>query len=120
MSENKSTGITLPYEKQAMSGDEMPAGLDYPDQVLYQALSYLYARYNAKSITREQATKEKVILLDEYEAYNRNWKMADEWCEIIKCTELARSEFRKNPTIDNAWKLIDAIEGRKSHEKITL
>lgn len=43
--DNNSTGVTLPYEKQAMRGDPMPNGLNYPNQLLYQALALLYARY---------------------------------------------------------------------------
>lgn len=114
MSEDKnSTGITLPYEKQAMRGDPMPDGLDYPDQVMFLSLSLLYARYRLKQITRDQASKEKTKLLDEYEAYTRNWKMAEEWTEIIRLTELARAEFRKNPSVENGYKIIEIIEGRK-------
>jgi hypothetical protein len=103
----------MPYEKQAMRGDPMPEGMDYPDQILYLSLSLLYARYRMKQITREQASKEKNMLLDEYEMYKKNWKMADEWCLIIKATEAARAEFRKNPSIENGYNVIEAIEGRK-------
>ena len=39
---NKSTGVTFPYEKQAMNGDEMPEGLPYYDQLMYQLLRLLY------------------------------------------------------------------------------
>ena len=115
MSENNSTGITLPWEKQAMRGDEMPTGLEYPDQVLYQALSLLYARYRMKDITREQASKEKIKLLDEYKQYQYVEQMGKEWVQVIKDTEIARAEFRKNPSIENAWNLIHVIEGRKQN-----
>lgn len=111
--ENKGN-YSVPYEKQAQRGDPMPDGLEYPDQVLYQSLSLLYARYRIKAITREQAHAEKIKLLDEYEAYKRNWSMADEWCEIIRLTELARAEYRKNRTLENADHIILIIEGRKN------
>lgn len=101
-------------EKLAMKGEPMPDGMDYPEQVLFQSLSLLYARYREKHISRDDAKAEKTKLLDEYKAYCQNWKMADEWCEIIRLTELARAEFRKDPTVDNAWKLIRIIEGRKA------
>ena len=103
-------------ERLAMKGEEMPDGLDYPEQVLFQSLALLYARYRKEYITREAASKEKRKILVEYEAYRVNWKMADEWCQIIKLTELARAEFRKNPSIEIGWKLVHIIEGRKSHE----
>ena len=114
MSEDKkSTGVVLPWEQQAIRGDEMPFGLEYPDQVLYQALSHLYARYRMKAITREQAQTEKLKLLDEYRRYQFRDSMEKEWVEIIRLTELARAEFRKNPTVENGYKLIEIIEGRK-------
>lgn len=100
-------------ERLAMKGEEMPDGMDYPEQVLFQSLSLLYARYREKHIDRDSAKEEKKKLLDEYQAYKLNWSMADKWCEIIKLTELARAEFRKDPTVDNAWKLVNIIEGRK-------
>ena len=111
MSEDKRT--TLPWEKQAQRGDEMPDGLEYPDQLLYQALSLLYTRYRAKAITREQASIEKKKLLDEYELYKFRNSLEKEWVEIIRMTELARAEFRKNPSIENGYKIIEIIEGRK-------
>jgi hypothetical protein len=97
-----------------MKEDPMPDGLDYPEQILYQSLSLLYGRYHKQLVSRDDAKKEKTLLLDEYEAYKRNWNMGQEWCEIIKLTELARAEFRKNPTVENGWKIINIIEGRKT------
>ncbi len=114
MVSESSTGIVLPWEQSAIRGDELPDGLDYPDQVLYLNLRTLYAQKRIGIIDRETAITEKKKLLDEYRAYQQNWKMADEWCEIIRSTELARAEFRKEPTIDNAWKLVNIIEGRKT------
>lgn len=107
------TGVVFPWEKQAMRGEEMPDGLDYPEQVMYQSLALLYARYHLKHISREQAQADKRNLLDEYEAYKRNWAMGEEWCEIIRLTELARAEFRKAPSVEKGWALVKIIEGRK-------
>lgn len=116
--ENSSTGIVLPWEQQAIRGDELPDGLEYPDQVLYLSLRMLYAQKRMNLIDRDKAVFEKKKLLDEYKAYKQNWNMADEWCEIIKRTELARAEFRKNPTVENGMKLVTVIEGGKIHETI--
>ena len=113
MSES-STGVVLPWEQSAIRGDELPSGLDYPDQVLYLSLRMLYAQKRMGIIDRETAITEKKKLLDEYKSYQFNWSMAEEWTEIIKMTELARAEFRKEPNLENAWKLINIIEGRKT------
>lgn len=112
MVSESSTGVVLPWEQSAIRGEEMPAGLDYPDQVLFLSLRMLYAQKKMGLIDRETAITEKKKLLDEYEAYKRNWNMGAEWSEIIKKTEIARAEFRKNPTVENGWKIIESIEGR--------
>ena len=107
------TGIVLPWEKDAMAGLEMPNGLSYPDQILYLSLRMLYKQYFQKVIDRETATKEKKKLLDEYKVYQFREELEKQWVEIIRLTELARAEYRKNPCHENAMKLIDIIEGKK-------
>ena len=107
------TGIVLPWEKDAMAGLELPDGLSYPDQILYLSLRMLYRQYYQKIIDRETATKEKKKLLDEYKIYQFREELEKQWVEIIRLTELARAEYRKNPCHENAMKLIDIIEGKK-------
>lgn len=107
------TGIVLPWEKDAMAGLEMPDGLSYPDSILYLELRMLYHQYFKKVIDRETATKEKKKLLDEYRCYQYQHEMGKEWVEVIRLTELARAEYRKNPCHENAMKLIEIIEGKK-------
>lgn len=104
--------LELPYEKTAMAGGDMPEGMEYPDQILFLELRLLYDSYKRKLIDRETATQEKVELLRVYEAHKIVDKMGKEWVYQIKRTELARAEYRKNKTIENADKLIDAIEGK--------
>ncbi len=120
MSEVNETGIVLPWEQKAIRGEEMPDGLGYPDQILFLNLRMLYAQKRAELIDRDTAVREKKKLLDEYRAYQYREKMGDEWVEVIKQTEAARAEFRKNPSIDTASKLVDIIEGRKYRERFAL
>lgn len=89
----------------------MPTGLNYPDQLMYQALALLYARYRLKTITREQATIEKKELLENYRVYQFQWDMGDKWVEVIKATDLARCEYCKDRTLENADKLVKCIDG---------
>ena len=105
--------LELPYEKIAMAGGEMPKGLEYPDQILFLELRLLYDSYKRKLIDRETATREKVELLKKYEAHKIVDKMGKEWVDQIKRTELARAEYRKSKTIENADKLLDCVEGGK-------
>lgn len=105
--------LELPYEKTAMSGGEMPKGLEYPDQILFLELRLLYDSYKRKLIDRETATREKVELLRTYEAHKIVDRMGKEWVEQIKRTELARATYRKDKTIENADKLLACVEGGK-------
>ena len=107
------TGIVLPWEKDAMAGLEMPDGLSYPDQILYMELRMLYRQYFQKVIDRETATKEKKKLLDEYRCYQYREEMGNHWVEIIRLTDLARCDYKKNRTLENADRLVEIIEGKK-------
>lgn len=109
--------LELPYEKSAMAGGEMPKGLEYPDQILFLELRLLYDSYKRKLIDREKATQEKVEFLQSYEAHKIVDKMGKEWVDQIKRTELARAEYRKNKTIENADKLLACVEGGKYYGK---
>ena len=107
------TGVVLPWEKDAMAGLEMPDGLAYPDQILYLELRMLYRQYFQKVIDRETATKEKKKLLDEYRCCQYREEMGNHWVEIIRLTDLARCDYKKNRTLENADRLIEIIEGKK-------
>lgn len=102
----------LPYEQQAARGEPMPDGLAFPDMIMYQALAALYGRYRMKTISRERASLEKKTLLSEYEALKFKWSLGDHWAQLLKQTEAARCEYRKDRTIENADKLVMAMEGR--------
>lgn len=105
--------LEMPYEKIAMAGGEIPKGLEYPDQILFLELRLLYDSYHRKLIDRETATREKVELLRTYEAHKIVDNMGKEWVDQIKRTELARAEYRKDKTIENADKLLACVEGGK-------
>lgn len=105
--------LELPYEKAAMAGEEMPKGLEYPDQILFLELRLLYDSYKRNIVTREQATQEKAELLRTYEAHKIVDRMGKEWVDQIKRTEIARAAYRKDKTIENADKLVVCVEGGK-------
>ena len=107
--------LELPYEKIAMSGGEMPEGMEYPDQILFLELRLLYDSYKRKLIDRDTATQEKVELLRTYEAHKIVERMGKVWVDQIRRTELARAEYRKDKTIENADKLLACVEGGKCY-----
>lgn len=111
VSEHNEKVVGFPYERQAKDGDEMPKGLEYPDQVLYLCFRMLYAQLRMGIIDRDTAVREKRKLLREYEQYKFVDERGKEWVQKIKNTEIARSEYRKNRTLENADKLLFAIDG---------
>ena len=101
----------LPYEALAARGDPMPGGMPFPDMVMYQALAALYGRYRGKTISRERASIEKKTLMSEYDTMKFKWQLGDHWAQLIKATEAARCAYRKNRTLENADRLLMAIDG---------
>lgn len=107
------TGTVLQWEKDAMAGMEMPDGLSYPDQILYLELRMLYHQYHQKIVDRETAVREKKKMIKQYQDLKFREKMGEHWVDLIRLTECARTEYRKNPCHENAMKLIRTIEGMK-------
>lgn len=110
--------LELPYEKIAMSGGEMPKGMEYPDQILFLELRLLYDSYKRKLIDRDTATREKVELLRTYEAHKIVEKIGKEWVDQIKRTEMVRAAYRKERTLENADRVVDCVEGRRLNAKV--
>ena len=73
----------------------------------------LYHQYYQKVIDRDAATKEKKKLLDEYRVNQFREEMGNHWVEIIRLTDIARCDYKKNRTLENADRLIEIIEGKK-------
>lgn len=109
-------GYSFWWEPMAQRGDDLPEGIPPADKIIYLELRNLYAAVRSKTKTRESAVKEKKQLLEDYRCYQFQEQMREEWVQVIKNTELARAEFRKNPTVENGWKLVDAIEGNTRKE----
>jgi hypothetical protein len=101
------------WERIAMAGGEMPDKLPYSEQLLFLSLRLLYNSYKQKLIDRETATKEKSKLITEYQANVLMDKISLDLVDQLKRSELARAEYRKNRTLENADKVIDTLEGKR-------
>lgn len=111
VSEPKPEVTKFPYEHIAAAGGEMPDVMEYPDQIAFLLLRELYAQLRQGIIDRDTAIREKRKISREYDAYKIAEQTGKQWIEAIKATELARAEFRKNPTVENGHKLVKAIDG---------
>ena len=94
----------------------MPEGLDLVDQLMFQALRLLYARYRRKELSRAAATIEKGQLLYAYDRNTRQWvsssQLAKWHFELIKATEGALDRFRKEHSLEAADQLADVLDGK--------
>ena len=120
-SSRQGTGVVLAYENAAMTGDPMPEGLCLEDQLTFQALSLLYARYHIGRISREDAVKEKGKLIYEHD---RRIRMADSsrklnaWhVDLRNEIQFAHCRYRKERTLEAADKLSAVLDGRLNHGK---
>ena len=107
--------MELPYERSAMHNEPMPEGLDLADQLCYQALALLYARYHSGKITREQGEKEARMIRRKREENVKSNEFGEKCREhavkLWKDIEQSANAYRKKRTIENADKLIAAIYG---------
>lgn len=89
----------------------MPDGLSFPDQQMFIALRHLYSDKRSGRITRDMAVREKKKLLESYRYSLFQQELGDRWTRMLKETEVARANFRKNRTIESAEILAKTIEG---------
>lgn len=102
-------------EERARHGEPMPDGLRLYEQQAYQSLVLLYSRYFRKEIAREQASLEKKQIKRQLELAYKDDNFRDNLCyhheKLMKMTETAKTQCRKNPTPENAVKLCDVLDG---------
>ena len=106
------TGLVFEYEQQAMNGAEMPNGLDYADQIMYQQLRLLYNSVRNGIISRETAVREKKKFLSEYKKNKNGVQSMQGFIDYIKYTSVARTNYIKDRTLENADNIVKALEGR--------
>ena len=107
--------MELPYERAAMHNEPMPDGLELPDQLCYQALSLLYARYHSGKITREQGEKEARLIRRKREENIKTNEFGEKCREhaakLWRNIEQSVMDYQKNRTTESADRLLIAIYG---------
>lgn len=105
-------GSKFLYEEAAAKGEEMPKGLTIPDQIMFLGLRMIYGSYRLGIISLEVARKEKNGLIRKCDYFRFRDQLSEGWAEGIKKTEAARAAYRKQRTLENADRLLAAVEGR--------
>lgn len=101
------------YERIAMLGEKMPAGLPMPDQLMFLGLRLLYESSKRGIIDRETGREEKWKM--SYQKYLWEQKMkgkeklAEQCAEFLKNVESAANHYAKDRTLENADKLWQAV-----------
>ena len=101
--------IEIPYEIEAMNGEEMPDDLPSYDQTLFLNLRSLYDQYRRKLIDRETAKKEKNKLIKAWEYDKFLYELGMQWSERYKRMEALSAEYNKNPSLEVADKIMKVI-----------
>lgn len=104
-------------EISALHGDELPDGLNAPEQCLFLALRQLYRDYRAKAIDKNQAQREKQRILESFKGFEQTRNMYEVVSQRYRQTEFLMSKVEKNktdcPTCGTARKIIRILDGRK-------
>ena len=99
------------WEQQAKKNEPMPEGLSLTDQMAYQTLAELAARFKLGAVSAEQAKRERSEL-DKAYAIRLAGDAAAKWMTDFRVKiELAHARYRKDPTPENAKILSDVIDG---------
>lgn len=103
--------MIFPYENEAKSGAPMPDGLTAAEQMYYQSLALLSARYRYGGISAEDSVREKRLLEREYLNMKGKEKYISASVTLWADVEEAATAFAKDQTIENAYKMHEAIYG---------
>lgn len=107
--------LTFSWERLAMDGEEMPDDLPIEEQMAFQAMAHLYARYRMKVIDRERGHIEKGKIKHALDCRKRNADMgrrlAEHHAQLLKNLEGAACDYAKNRTLEAADRMYQAVYG---------
>ena len=111
MSEEQIRVSALEYA--AMNNEPMPDGLRLPDQMYFQGLAWLYARYHARQISREQGQVEKQKLVVARDRLAREseslTRMSQYYAETYKTLAQSSIKYAKERTVEAADAMYEAL-----------
>lgn len=101
------------FERAAMDNEPMPDNLGFPDQMLYQGLAWLYARYHARQISREQGQVEKQKLVVARDRLAREHEsiiqFSKYYADVYMALAQASSAYAKERTLEHADAMYEAL-----------
>lgn len=98
----------------AFNGGE-PLEMNMPDENLFSKMSLIALKYKSGIMTQAQASEEKLKAYSKHARQTTEYKNCidalQRFGELYKNIELATSAYRKNRTLENADKMLEAIYG---------
>lgn len=107
--------MIFPWEGQAMNGEPMPEGLSMHDQAAYTSIRNIYAAYQEGRLSKEAGSTEKKMVKRKYDQAIEREKFSSKmniyYIKLHMQAEKAMIAVRKNPTPENALRLVDILDG---------
>jgi len=103
--------MTFPWENKAKRCEPMPDGLKQSEQLAYQSIALLAARYRLGGLSDEQAIKERNKIDQRYLIDSANEGYIQWTVDLRRRIEVAQSEYRRKRTVEAADVLSDVIDG---------
>lgn len=107
--------MLFPWEEKAMNGEPMPDGLSLFDQNAYTAIRNIYAAYHDGRLSKENGSAEKKKVKHKYDQAVEDEKFRNKQAiyhiKVHKQAEQAITAVRKDPSPENALRLVDVLDG---------
>jgi len=103
--------MVFPWENKAKRCEPMPDGLKQSEQLAYQSIALLAARYRLGGLSDEQAIKDRKKIDQRYLIDSANEGYIQWTVDLRKRIEVAQSKYRLERTIEAADLLSDVLDG---------
>lgn len=103
--------MTFPWENKAKRCEPMPDGLKQSEQLAYQSIALLAARYRLGGLSDEQAIKDRKKIDQRYLIDAANEGYIQWTVDLRKRIEIAQSNYRRERTVEAADVLSDVLDG---------
>lgn len=103
--------MVFTWENKAKRCEPMPDGLKQSEQLAYQSIALLAARYRLGGLSDEQAIKDRKKIDQRYLIDAANEGYIQWTVDLRRRIEVAHSRYRKERTVEAADRLSDVIDG---------
>lgn len=103
--------MIFPWENKAKRCEPMPDGLKQSEQLAYQSIALLAARYRLGGLSDEQAVADRKKIDQRYLIDAANEGYIQWTVDVRRRVEMAVNRFRREPSIANANVMADVLDG---------